>query len=130
MILYTLRGRVPQKKKFQLYIDRILEDLFADKPVDYVYVNIHFKPQCEGEAAGFCYESDDDEITVEVAKSSMNEPYTVEEIARNLAHELVHVRQHIEGTACIDHHLPYADRPSEQEAYALERVLREKHWYK
>ena len=46
-----------------------------------------------------------------------------------VAHELVHVVQHLRGDV-FDHSLPYDEQPHEIEAYALEDELRELSWIK
>ena len=130
MILYHVCGRIQQKKKFESYINCIFNDFFAADVKKSVFVNIHFKTRCEDDAAGFCYLNDEDEVVVEVSKTCMNVPYSLDDIAVHLAHELVHAKQHIECRAGFDDHLPYAQKPSEIEAYTLEAVLAEKYWYK
>lgn len=128
-MIYTVTGAVQKKKQFERYIDHIVNDFFP-KDISYtVNLEIKFKPSCEHDAAGYCYD-DDGGITVEIAKTCGGVPYTVEQMAVHLAHELVHVKQHVEGVNSLGEHLPYELRPSEIEAYALETVLCEKYWNK
>jgi hypothetical protein len=129
MLRYTVTGAVPKKKQFEQYIDRIMNDFFPQDISDHVNLDIKFKPCCEYDAAGYCYD-DDGGITVEIAKTCGGVPYTVDQLAVHLAHELVHVKQYIEGTGGLNDRLPYELRPSEIEAYALEYVLCEKYWNK
>lgn len=130
MIVYYTRGSIAQKKRFEDYINDIFNHFFPNDNAELRVVNICFKNKCDGDAAGYCYADGEDEIHVEVAKSSMGIPYSLDEVAVNLAHELVHAKQHVEGKGNQDDHLPYWEKPSEIEAYALETVLAEKYWYK
>lgn len=129
MLSYTVIGSVRKKKQFERYIDYIVCDLFAQNITDQITLNIIFKSSCEHNAAGYCYE-DDGDITVEIAKTCDGVYYTVDQLAVHLAHELVHAKQYAEGLGDLDEHLPYDQRPSEIEAYALESILCEKYWNK
>lgn len=130
VLLYSITGSVPKKKLFENYVDCIVNNFLSQHVENHIDLVIRFKPSCEHDAAGYCYEDDDGEIIVEIAKTCDGVPYTVEQIAVHLAHEMVHVKQYIEGVGDLDHHLPYKERPSEIEAYALESVLCEKYWNK
>jgi hypothetical protein len=130
MLFYDILGSIPKKKKFETYIDNILNEFFPKGIKSQRFVKIKFKVGCDNQVAGYCFEDEEGDITVEIAKSSNGQTYHIEEIALHLAHELVHVKQYIQGKMDRDLSIPYDQQPSEIEAYALESVLFEKYWNK
>ena len=116
-IFLSLEGRWPQANLYSQFCYDILYDILPDQARD-VFVDIKLKHHSENEAAGYCY-GYEDEVFIEIARNSFDEPYTLDELARNLAHELVHAYQFITN----------APR-TESEAYGKENMLTEKFWGK
>ena len=84
---------------------------------------------------------DRDTVEVELARGetcgSVYTKYTLEQIVKNLSHELIHCKQFIRGelSECgrvwknVDHDdTPYEDQPWEIEAHELEQILFDKYW--
>ena len=66
---------------------------------------------------GYCY------VDVNVPAVTVNEYYYLNgndlDLYLDLAHELTHLRQHMEGENIWDHSTPYVDRTTEIEGYAV-----------
>lgn len=66
---------------------------------------------------GYCY------VDVAVPAVTLNEYYYKNgnglDLYLDLAHELTHLRQHLEGEDVWQHHIDYVDRPTEVEGYAV-----------
>ena len=116
-IFLSLEGRWPQANLYSQFCYDILYDILPDQDRD-VFVVIKLKHHSENEAAGYCY-GYEDEVFIEIARNSFDEPYTLDELARNLAHELVHAYQFITNSP-----------RTESEAYGKENMLTEKFWGK
>jgi len=116
-IFLSLEGRWPQANLYSQFCYDILYDILPDQDRD-VFVDIKLKHHSENEAAGYCY-GYEDEVFIEIARNSFDEPYTLDELARNLAHELVHAYQFITNSP-----------RTESEAYGKENMLTEKFWGK
>jgi len=59
-------------------------------------VEVLFQDKCDGDAGGYCY-GDQEEITIEIATHVQGEKLTEETILRNIAHEMIHAEQIIDG---------------------------------
>ena len=66
---------------------------------------------------GYCY------VDVAIPAVTVTESYYLEgndlDLYLDLAHELTHLRQHLEGENIWDHDTPYVDRVTEVEGYAV-----------
>lgn len=68
---------------------------------------------------GFCDYLDEDEITICIARN-----VSPTDFLQTLFHEMVHMKQYIEGTLeDLDYEGPYAESPWEEEAYRLEEQM-------
>jgi len=86
--------------------------------------NTHFGPLVDGaivriknKKRGYCY------VDVNVPAVTVNEYYYLNgndlDLYLDLAHELTHLRQHLEGENIWEHSIDYVDRPTEIEGYAV-----------
>jgi len=116
-IFLSLEGRWPQANLYSQFCYDILDDILPDEDRD-VFVDIKLTHHSEHQAAGYCY-GFTDEVYIELARNSDGYKYTLTELARNLAHELVHAKQFITDTPKL-----------ESEAYGKENTLTERHWGK
>ncbi len=116
-IFLSLEGRWPKANLFAQFCYDVLDDLLPEEDRD-VFVDIKLSHHAENQAAGYCF-GFEDEVYIEIARNSQGVPYTLQEMARNLAHELVHAKQFITDTS-----------KSESEAYGKESILTEAHWGK
>jgi hypothetical protein len=116
-IFLSLEGRWPQANIYSQFCYDILYDILPDQNRD-IFVDIKLKHHSENEAGGYCY-GFEDEVFIEIARNSFDVPYTLDELARNLAHELVHAYQFITNSPVV-----------ESEAYGKETILTEKYWGK
>lgn len=116
-IFLSLEGRWPQANLYSQFCYDILYDILPEQDRD-VFVDITLTHHADGQAAGYC-RGDEDEVFIQIARNSHDVPYTLDELARNLAHELVHAYQFI------------TDSPKlESEAYGKENMLTEMYWGK
>ena len=82
------------------------------------------------ETQGLCF-GDEDDIDVQISRTMHGERLKWEELLSNLAHELVHVKQHVTGELDRNHlwygkcykSVDYMDKPWEVEAYSKEKAL-------
>ena len=116
-IFLSLEGRWPQANLYSQFCYDILYDILPDEDRD-VFVDIKLTHHADGQAAGYC-RGDDEEVYIQIARNSHDVPYTLDELARNLAHELVHAYQFITNSP-----------KSEREAYGKENILTEMYWGK
>lgn len=116
-IFLSLEGRWPQANLYSQFCYDVLDNLLPNDDKD-VFIDIKLSHHTENQAAGYCY-GFTDEVYIEIARNSHGIPYTLDEIARNLAHELVHAKQFITNTP-----------KSETEAYGKESELTEAFWAK
>jgi len=59
-------------------------------------VTVDFTDKCDGDAGGYCM-GDVEEVEIEIATHVMGEPLDEETIYRNIAHEMIHAEQIIDG---------------------------------
>jgi hypothetical protein len=110
------------------YATDILAELLPDQSV-VTEVDIEIHESLDGETAGYCT-GDSEYNLVELSLTSHGVPYSMSEIATHLAHELVHVKQHV---MCGDDPQPAYTGPNdpwELEAYEWESVLKDRYWNK
>lgn len=123
MIFIDIHGQVPQKHRLCEYAHHVMEYLIPNH-VGETSIDVYIKKQLSYEAAGYCH-GDDYSVIIELARNSCGEPYTLEELAVTLGHELVHAKQNIDvctDSGILDH------EKREREAYYLEQKLFEKFW--
>ncbi len=144
MINLSIGKTVSQKHR--VFIDDCVNALFHPWFKDYdIFINFKKFVDKEGNHAGFCL-GDDEESVIDVATHHKYEDgeearYTPAELARTLAHELVHAKQFARGQMnLVDHvwkkgketidctHLNYDESPWEVEAYAYEEILTDLFW--
>ena len=116
-IFLSLEGRWPQANLYSQFCYDILYDILPDEDRD-VYVDIELLHHVDHQAAGYC-RGDEEEVYIQIARNSCDVPYTHTELARNLAHELVHAYQFITSSPT-----------TESEAYGKENLLVETYWAK
>jgi hypothetical protein len=112
-------------------------------------ITIEFKTKCDYDAGGFCH-GDTDDVEIEIATHVQGEELPDEDVMRNIAHEMIHAQQIIDGrlenvglqllqsgdsqslvnVVVWDKeryvNTPYADQPWEIDAYSREeRVMNE-----
>lgn len=88
----SIEGTV--SKKLIAYIERVYNHLELDQTDAYVEVNI--LPKCPGGAGGYC-NGDDDEVTIDIARSDLVGKIPMRDVMINIAHELVHAQQMASG---------------------------------
>ncbi len=116
-IFLSLEGRWPQANLYSQFCYDILYDILPDEDRD-VFVDIELLHHVDHQAAGYC-RGDEEEVYIQIARNSCEVPYTHAELARNLAHELIHAYQFITGSPT-----------TESEAYGKENLLTERYWGK
>tara|TARA_R110000868_G_C10553774_1_gene736159 strand:+ start:60 stop:488 length:429 start_codon:yes stop_codon:yes gene_type:complete len=139
MIIYSVKGK--SSKKFDRYIQNCLNHLIPypiEKDVDLlIRFKKHLKNENTGQAIG-----DTNEVTVDIARfqeldDGTMKRLTLNEMAQNLAHELVHAKQFILGeinsTDYIWKKIDYSEcnyweQPWEVEAYHREDYLYKTFW--
>lgn len=135
MIRINIKGRVKQKKKMYEFADKLAYHLMPRirRNVD---IDISMVTHCDGGHLGLCW-GDRKNVEIELARKHGKWQLSADEIAVNLAHELVHAKQFIKGelhpsleTWCKEDHskTPYRRTPWEKEAYSLEEKLVKLYW--
>ena len=141
-IFLSLEGRWPQANLYSQFCYDVLDNLLPNDDKD-VFIDSKLSHHTDNQAAGYCY-GFTDEVYIEIARNSHGIPYTLDEIARNLAHELVHAKQYIRGelnatmTKWLKQEIPhgprggikikYRSQPWEIEAFEREQELVELLW--
>ena len=129
-----------ENAKFDPFIDDVINSLFPRNTAE-ALIEIEFVEELEDNHAGLCT-GDTEYVQITLSKNFSFEcgdtsNYCDQEIASNLAHELVHARQFINGEINetdyvwkgVDYRSSdYADTPWEVEAYAMEKVLVDLFW--
>ena len=122
----SLDDNMPEWSTFLIFATDVMDYLLDQQYDTLISIDVH--PSLEGHAAGFCH-GDDYHVIIDLALTSMGEPYTLSELARNLAHELVHASQYIQHDGvhpCPG--LPPEQDPWERQAQDLEDQLVELFW--
>jgi len=133
-------------QKYKDYIDDCVNALFCSFTDDYdIHVNFKKFIDADHSHAGFCL-GDEEESVIDIATHHVYECgeetlYTPVELARTLAHEIVHAKQFARGQINLVDHvwrhgnettdctgLEYAKTPWEVEAYAYEEILTDLFW--
>jgi hypothetical protein len=132
-------------KKLIDYIQRVAEYLRLD---DYdTFIELNIQKKCDSDAGGYAH-GDDNDVSIEIARTCMGEKYSRKEIMINIAHEMIHAQQlasgrlynkgfvfkkinskekclayayEWEGETYID--TPYDEQPWEIEAYTMEKEV-------
>lgn len=132
MIDIALTGRVKHKKKLYEFTENCMFWLIPNIRRD-VDVNVRFVTKCENDYLGLCW-GDTHTAEIEVAKTFDNNTLTIDEIAKTLAHELVHAKQFIKKQLHPNLkwknqvYTGYKRTPWEKEAYMLEDELFDLFW--
>lgn len=122
------------------FIDECVNALFPHNTVE-ALIDIEYVDEIEDNLAGLCT-GDKEFVRITLSKNYSLDcgdqiRYCDQEIASNLAHELVHARQFIRGEINADDYVwkgvdyesaEYTDTPWEVEAYQLEQVLVDLFW--
>lgn len=136
-----IAGKLAQKKKFVDYTYRILDHYFGDRIKRDVDINITILTRIEEDYVGTC-DGDKSSINIDLSRYRRKKKLSLEEIAENLAHELIHAKQFIRGEINGENlkyryksgfvkdcsNMSYRDTPWEKEAYGNERMLFELYW--
>jgi hypothetical protein len=105
--------------------------LRRDVTVDLQIVNV-----CENEFYGLCW-GDRSGSEIELPRKAYDQSFTLDEMMRNLAHELVHTKQLLRGELRRNQwwkndqsftNTVYGKQPWEKEAYNLEDKIYQKYW--
>lgn len=141
MIYVDITTRCPQRERVLDFAVRVIESFFTHRFQRDAFIDITVGKIQDG-YLGFCV-GDREQIDIDLSRRGVeDEMLSPKDIARNLAHELVHAKQFIKGqidgdmryrksTAAkwVDHtDTEYLDQPWEQEAYGLEEELVERFW--
>ena len=131
----SIRGRIAQKKRIKDYIVETIQHMMPrlrrDVTVDLQIVNV-----CENEFYGLCW-GDRSGSEIELPRKAYDQSFTLDEMMRNLAHELVHTKQLLRGELRRNQwwkndqsftNTVYGKQPWEKEAYNLEDKIYQKYW--
>lgn len=136
-----ISGRLAQKHRFMTYTYKILDHFFGERLKRDVDINIDVVTRLEGTVVGEC-DGDKETINITLARRDGKKKLSVEDIARTLAHELVHAKQFLRGEMKTESekwryksgfvkdcsNLPYREQPWEKEAFKLEPELFDLYW--
>ena len=131
----SIRGRIAQKTRIKDYIVETIQYLMPrlrrNVTVDIQIVNV-----CENEFYGLCW-GDRSGSEIELPRNAYDQSFTLDEMMRNLAHELVHTKQLLRGELSRRQwwkndesysNTVYGKQPWEKEAYNLEDKIYQKYW--
>ena len=131
----SIRGRIAQKRRIEEYIQKTIQYLMPrlrrNVTVDLQIVNV-----CENDFYGLCW-GDKSGSEIELPRNAWGTAFTIDEMMRNLAHELVHTKQLLRGDLSRKQwwkddpsysNTGYAKQPWEKEAYNLEDKIFQKYW--
>jgi len=137
MKLYTNR--------FKSYIDACATILGLDQYNG--ELEFEYKKKLDQDAAGYCWDNDDGDVTIQIATHVQGEKLPIEDVLSNIAHEMIHAQQIASGRMkdfgvqlasagdcqTIVHavewegevvtNVPYDDQPWEIEAYGNEERI-------
>lgn len=138
MINIFFTGRWPQKKRFERFTLDVLNHFFKNKLKR--NVDIHLKMVTKQSDLGFCH-GDRNEVYIDLCRNHENYEgiFTLDDIAKTLAHELVHAKQYLRGeikptdniwhkTGEVYDDTSYRQLPWEHEAYMMEDFLHTLYW--
>jgi hypothetical protein len=114
--MITVFGGTPNQRKYSESIAIYVCQKFNIEPT----VEVNFKCMGNDPNYGYCYHVDNNYFEIEIKRS-----LHMREMLTTLAHELVHVKQYLEGTLTQNNEddVDYWDRPSEIEAHGRETGL-------
>ena len=132
MIDIVVSGQIRNRKKFTSFTEDCMSWLVPNIRRD-VDITVKFVKECENNYLGLCW-GDKDVAEIEVAKTFESKTLPEEEIAKTLAHELVHAKQFIKRQLHPNlkwknqTYTGYKRTPWEKEAYMLEDELFDLFW--
>ena len=135
MMYVYITGRIKNKKKVEAFAYNTLSDLLPRIKRD-IFIDIDVVTKCDDGISAFCC-GDKNEIQIELARKCEDIKFSLDEMIKHLAHELVHAKQFIKGELHPSlrnwknknySKVPYCKTPWEKEAYSLEEELVNKHW--
>lgn len=136
-----IAGKLSRKQKFIDYTYKILDHYFGERMKRDVDINITVLTRLDNDYLGTC-DGDRTTINIDLAKYKKSKKLTLEQIAENLAHELVHAKQFLRGEINGENlkyryksgfikdcsKMSYRETPWEKEAYGTERELFNLYW--
>lgn len=131
----SIRGRIAQKTRIKDYIVETIQHMMPRLRRD-VTVDIQIVNTCEHEFYGLCW-GDRSGSEIELPRNAYGVPFSLDEMMRNLAHELVHTKQLLRGELSRNQwwkndqsysNTIYGKQPWEKEAYILEDTIYQKYW--
>lgn len=143
MITIESHGQVKESDKLEKFASLVIHYFFTSRFKRDVTISIHYKKVLENGNLGLCFPADKDHVHILVArKNNFGEYVTSKELAKIVAHELVHAKQYFKGQFdfCCRfrtstskpyinfNEVEYEDQPWEIEAFGLEGILTETFW--
>lgn len=135
MMYVYITGRIKNKKKIENFVYDTLSELLPRLRRN-VFIDIDIVTKCDDNISAFCC-GDKEEVQIELARECEGIKFSLDEMVKHLAHELVHAKQFIKGELhpSLRHwnnkdysKVSYCKTPWEREAYLLEKKLVNKHW--
>ena len=97
MITYTITGRTRNKQRYNTFVQDVINDLLPFPYKRDIEIEINIVPQLESGNYGECL-GDRNGAEIFVARKDQNdELFSEQDMAYNVAHELVHAKQFIKG---------------------------------
>ena len=133
-----VEGRIKNKKKVEAYIHAVAKELGIHRLYSKI-LHVRFSTKLDGDAQGYCWGDKKTHAEIFIARTSWDEPLTMESMMKTLAHELVHAKQYLRGElngynlawkGRKPRNYKYENAPWEKEAYGREDELFNKHWNK
>ena len=127
MITYTITGKTRKHKKFESFVEDVIDYLLPYPYKREIHIDIEFVDELEGNC-GECF-GDRNFAEIAICKKDINKNFLdPRTIALTAAHELVHAKQYIKGQIKRDKwnvksFLGATRAPWEAEAYKLEEEL-------
>ena len=146
MITFGVEGFGNHKSMIEAYVLDMIGYLGMDDDSE-ADIEITLTDRCDGDAGGYCH-GDDEQVEIELATHVQDYKIPFERLMINLAHEMVHAKQLINGELAdrgvvgvtntpekielsmkqiwkgkeyVD--CPYWDQPWEKEAYSMEKEV-------
>lgn len=122
------KGNRIKPRTVEKYTLSVLHHFFKRQFKRDINITVKFVKELDDCTSGYCHESAPDHYVVEIARGGTwpegYVEYEWEHQMETLAHELVHVKQYIRREYNDDEwDLPHRKRPSEIEAFKLQRPL-------
>lgn len=143
MIVIESSGQVKDGERLERFASAVIGSFFTKRFKRDVTISIHYKKVLDGGNLGLCFPADSEHIIISVArKNYFGEYHSPLELAKILAHELVHAKQFFKRQydfcyrfrttttqPYVDFEgVKYEDQPWEIEAFALEGPLTDIFW--